>query len=177
MPPKVWLGVSLLVGLAAGHGLSSATRRDEELLRLLERQGEQLEVLSARLERLQEPARCTPGVAASSSATVDLSPVQAELQRLREGLATREPSPPAAPSVEEPEASEQARAESLRAVESSQQLLNGALASRRWSETEAASFRGLLRQMTPQQREEAIQRLFQAINEQQLRVDVAGPPF
>ena len=172
MPWKGWLVVSLLGGMAAGHALSSGARRDDEVLRLLERQGAELEALRARLERRVEPASCPPGAVAA----VDLSPVQAELQRLREGLAAL--GPRAAPaSEEEARVAEPPGAESLVAVDSSQRLLEQALSSRRWGEAEAQSFRKLLSQMTPKQREEAIQRLFLAINERQLSVEIVGPPF
>ncbi|MCP3166464.1 hypothetical protein [Myxococcus qinghaiensis] len=91
----------------------------------------------------------------------------------------RDVGPPSqAPSVQAPGAPpREPSPQSLAAVQEGQRLIDAALQVRRWTREDAQAFRAALVDMTPDQRREAMRRLFTTINSQALSVQTGGAPF
>jgi hypothetical protein len=79
-------------------------------------------------------------------------------------------------SLEQDDAA-QPTVESQENFESGEQLIGRATAAHRWTDAEAASFRGILGHVHGDQGAALLQRLSVAINSGQLTVQTAGPPF
>lgn len=82
---------------------------------------------------------------------------------------------PSAPAPSKPPAEPSPR--SLAAVQEGQRLIDAALHVRRWTREDGQAFRAALVDMTPDQRDEAMRRLFTTINSQALDVVTGGAPF
>lgn len=67
--------------------------------------------------------------------------------------------------------------ENLAAYAHGEQLVEGALISKRWTDAQAAALKDVLPQLTAKHAAELVQRLSVAVNEQQLSVQTSGLPF
>lgn len=167
----VTLGLGGALGFLAGRGTAPEAPHDE-LLRLLARQGEQLEALEARLGPVSQQERCA--VAAPAGAPgLDAAWLRAELSRiLHEDLGSRgaEAKQAQAP-VPEPST------ESLMALQEGHRLLDEASRYHRWREEDAQAMRRVMRGLNGAQREELMRRFAVFVNAGGVDVQVRGPPF
>ncbi len=175
MSRMMGLLATLLVGVALGVGASRLREpptADAGSVSALLAQGARLEARLARLEaRLSEPGAAP---AATGSSTQPAQPsftremLREELSRLLEERAqaarpTEGEPAPAAPAALTPG--------NVTAMEKGQRVLNAALAARRWRDEDALEFRKWLGEMSPEQREQAMLQVVQAINSGQLAVE------
>lgn len=167
----VTLGLGGALGFLAGRGTAPDAPHDE-LVRLLERQGAQLEALEARLGPASQQVRCA-AASPSGAPGLDAAWLQAELSRiLHEELGSRrEESKQARTPAPEPST------ESLTALQEGHRLIDDASRSQRWREEDAQAMRRLLRGLSGPQREELMRRFAVLVNEGGVDVQVRGSPF
>lgn len=116
-----------------------------------------------------------PGTSGTSAVTFDIEPLRAmireELALASSKLQTKpDARPVAASGAEVNEASPEQRRDSLQAVDT---LIN----SGHWGDEERNTFHQRLAALDPQQREQAMQQLVQALNSGTLKASTVGPPF
>lgn len=160
-----------LVAVAAGSlgfalGRTTAPRSgDEEVLRALEHQGAQLDLLPMRLAAAQQGHAAV----APAPGQPDATWLRAEISRaVREAMAGAEPAKPEAPAP---------TPANLQAFQSAERLFEDAARSRRWGDAQADELRRLMPQMNDAQRGEALRRLAVSINRGDFAVVTRGPPF
>ncbi len=165
------LGLGVALGFFVGRGTAPEASHDE-LLRLLMRQGEQLEALEARIGPASQQVRCAMAAPAGASG-LDAAWLQAELSRIiHEELGSqREEVKQARAPVPEPSA------ESLTALQSGHHLLDEASRSQRWREEDAKAMRRVMRELNGAQREELMRRFAVFVNSGGVDVQVRGSPF
>ncbi len=154
------LGLAGLAGLSAAALLrphSDAAVREE-----LQRVQSRLEALGGQLAALRQerPACPLPPEAARAEPRPAAAPVEAP-PRVAEQVA-----PAARPEPAAEEALQRGRA-----------LVSQALVRGSWTEADALAFRPVLAAAGRDGSEELLRRLLPAINEGQIRVETAGPPF
>ncbi|MFY2558929.1 hypothetical protein ACN469_14970 [Corallococcus terminator] len=163
-----------LVGFVAGRVTAPSSADTSPVLEELARQ-------RALLESVLEAARAPPFQMRQASApptgsTVDAVWLRAELaQILREELGNRAPSGPEDAQKQPPVA--EATPQNLAAFQEGTQVIDNAIAARRWTEEDATALRGALGAMTPAQRDEVIRRLVVTLNTNTLEVRTRGSPF
>ncbi|PTL75514.1 hypothetical protein [Vitiosangium sp. GDMCC 1.1324] len=164
-------GLGCALSFLAGRATAPDSSHDE-LLRLLERQGAQLEALEARLGPASQQTRCA--VAAPGGAPgLDTAWLQAELARiLHEELGSQRAEAKGAQTpVPEPST------ESLTALQEGHRLLDEASRSQRWREEDAQAMHRAMRELNGVQREELMRRFAVFVNAGGVDVQVKGPPF
>ena len=119
-------------------------------------------------------------VAACYSREIDS--LRTDLRRiLREELAQAAPSSAASPlspdAGAEPQAQEPPSSEALDAEQRAQDLVDGALARRNWTNDDAAAMRSLLGRVTAEQREDLLGALIPAMNDGRVKNLASGSPF
>ncbi|HEX8822993.1 MAG TPA: hypothetical protein VF794_23900 [Archangium sp.] len=159
------------LGLAVG-GWPRPPSRDEEVLRLLQAQARQLEVLEGKL-RAPPGEHCTltlpPGALDTQALRAELARLIKEELRAATAAVPATPEPAAPPPPPSP-----VQLEARRQVD---RLIDAALTSRKWGPTQAEEFRQLLTQLTGPQSQEAIDRLLRTLNSGQIDVQTGGAPF
>lgn len=142
--------VLLLLGASAAAFLAGRQTAPDTNERVLQELASQRAVLDTLLARTSAPPDAHRDVGPPSKAPSTQTP----------GAPPTEPSP-----------------RSLAAVQEGQRLIDAALLVRRWTQEDAQAFRAALVDMTPDQRGEAMRRLFTTINSQALDVRTGGAPF
>lgn len=168
-----------LVAIAAGAlgfalGRTTAPRSgDEEVLRALERQGAQLDLLPMRVLAAAQQGRAA---VAPGPGQPDGTWLRAEISRaVREAMAG---APPAAEEAEpsKPEAPPPTPA-NLQAFQGAEQLIEDATRAGSWGDAQADELRRLMPQMNDTQRDAALRRLSVSINRGDFKVVTRGAPF
>ncbi|WP_224370648.1 hypothetical protein [Hyalangium versicolor] len=174
---KVWIPPVLVLGWVLGYGtswfanpLAGGSSSSPEALEQL---SARIDALPARLAMSQGQARCVV-----SAPAPDLSALRTEIrQALREECSTgMEPSPPEKAAETVPP-QEVVLPQTLATLEQGQRLLDEALRTRRWGDTQAEELRSLFPELTPSQRQALTQKLIVSINRGELTVETSGLPF
>ncbi|HXU72102.1 MAG TPA: hypothetical protein VN947_22370 [Polyangia bacterium] len=122
------------------------------------------------------PATCAPRPSALDEVALRAA-VRAELANLPRGVLAAATATAASGPVPAPTAAPPPRPEATRALGDGHRLLDDALARRRWSSDDRASFRALMAQVDGDGRAELLGELVPAINDGRLEVATGGTPF
>jgi hypothetical protein len=163
----------VLIGVTLAIGIGMGTLLDRNLLNSRESvaDGADGDIPSAPLQGTLS----LPGSTGTSAVTLDIEPLRAMVrEELALASAKTQGRPDgrsvAAPSAQINEATAELRRDSLQAVDTM-------ISSGQWGDEERNAFHQKLAVLDPQQREQAMQQLVQALNSGSLKVSTVGPPF
>jgi hypothetical protein len=164
------VALACAAAFAGGRALAPSGVGKDVLVQLREQRAEIL-ALNDKLDAIARPSRRADGCG------VDLAAIRADVRTaLREQLPVREGAGTDA-DVERPEAEPQPTEENIRAFDIGRRVVDQALSSGNWGQSQADQLRAALTHLDDEQRQDLLSRLLSAINRQEISVRVNGPPF
>jgi hypothetical protein len=164
------VGLACVAAFAGGRALAPAGAGKDVVAQLRDQRAELL-ALNDKLDALAGSPR------GSAGCRVDLAAIRGEVRTaLQEQLPAKEGAGTDA-DVDQPEAERQPSEENIRAFDIGRRVVDQALSSGNWGQSQADQLRAAVPNLDDEQRQDLLSRLVSAINRQEVSVRVNGPLF